>query len=347
MQAAVLYGPGDLRVEEVDDPKVRDGYALVRVQTCGVCPSDVRRFYGTDSFEPWTPGHEVTGVVADIAGRPVAGLAIGDRVVADWRVVCGRCFYCLNGNPNFCEHREDFPIAGFAEYTAVPQAALHELPPTVTFADASFCEPLACVLNAHRALPTGQALDVVVVGAGPIGLLHVQVAARRGARVIAVDPLSQRRAVALELGAHGAVDPALGDPVAHVRDLTGGHGASAVIVAVGSLPAAEQAIAMARKGGAVNFFAGIYPSGELRIDPNLIHYGEIALTGSHDYGPADFAAALRMLEHGMVRVGPLATHHYALGEIAVAFATARDQRGLKSIIHPGETEAGSDERAGS
>ncbi len=104
---------------------------------------------------------------------------------------------------------------------------------------------------------------------------------------------------------------------------------------------------MARKGGAVNFFAGIYPSGELRIDPNLIHYGEIALTGSHDYGPADFAAALRMLEHGMVRVGPLATHHYALGEIAVAFATARDQRGLKSIIHPGETEAGSDERAGS
>src|SRR5258707_7538666 len=223
MQAAVLYGPGAIRVEEVDDQKFRDGYALVRVQTCGVCPSDVRRFYGTDSFEPWTPGHEVTGVVADIAGRPVAGLAIGDRVVADWRVVCGRCFYCLNGNPNFCEHREDFPIAGFAEYTAVPQAALHELPPTVTFAEASFCEPLACVLNAHRALPTGQALDVVVVGAGPIGLLHVQVAARRGARVIAVDPLSQRRAVALEPGAHRAVGPAPREPFAHVPRLTGGQ----------------------------------------------------------------------------------------------------------------------------
>jgi L-iditol 2-dehydrogenase len=346
MQAAVLYGPGDLRVEEVDDPKVRDGYALVSVRACGVCPSDMRRFYGTDSFAPWTPGHEVSGVVADIAGQPRAGLAVGDRVAADWRMVCGRCFYCLNGNPNFCVQREDFPIAGFAEYTVVPQAALHRLPPTLTFAEASFCEPLACVLYAHRALRARPAADVAVIGAGPIGLLHVQVAARRGARVIAVDPLSQRRAVALELGAHDAVDPALGDPVAQVRDLTGGLGVSAVIVAVGSLSAAEQAIAMARKGGAVNFFAGIYPPGELRIDPNLIHYAEIALTGSHDYRPAEFAAALRMLEHGMVRAGPLATHHYSLADIAVAFATAHDQRGLKSIVHPGETEAGSDKHAG-
>src|SRR5258707_12275441 len=114
MQAAVLYGPGDLRVEEVDDPKVRDGYALVRVQTCGVCPSDVRRFYGTDSFEPWTPGHEVTGVVADIAGRPVAGLAIGDRVVADWRVGRGGCFLFLDGNPKLCEHPRGFPTPGGA-----------------------------------------------------------------------------------------------------------------------------------------------------------------------------------------------------------------------------------------
>jgi L-iditol 2-dehydrogenase len=340
MQAAVLYGPGDLRVEEVDDPKLCEGYALVSVQACGVCPSDIRRFYGSDSFEPWTPGHEVSGSVADIAGRPVAGLAVGDRVVADWRVVCGRCFYCLNGNPNFCAQREEFPIAGFAEYTAVPQAALRKLPSALTFAEASFCEPLACVLNAHRALPAWPALDVVVVGAGPIGLLHIQVAVQRGARVIAVDPLSQRRAVALELGAQDAVDPADSDVVAQVRDLTGGHGATSVIVAVSSLSVAEQAIAMARKGGTVNFFAGFYPPGELRIDPNLIHYGEISLTGSHNYGPAEFAAALRMLEQGIVRTGPLATHHFPLSQIATAFATARDQRGLKSIIQPDDTEAG-------
>lgn len=152
MQAAVLYGPGDLRVEEVDEPKVPAGYALVSVHACGVCPSDIRRFYGTDSFEPWTPGHEVGGVVADIAGGRVSELTVGDRVVADWRVVCGSCFYCLNRNPNFCSRREDFPIAGFAEFTVVPQAALHRLSPTLTFTEASFCEPLACILNAHRLL---------------------------------------------------------------------------------------------------------------------------------------------------------------------------------------------------
>jgi L-iditol 2-dehydrogenase len=340
VKAAILYAPGDVRVEEVDDPKLRDGYALVRVQACGVCPSDTRSFFGTASFAPWTPGHEVSGVLAGIAGEHRSGLAVGDRVVADWRLVCGRCFYCLAGNANFCEHREEFPIAGFAEYILVPQAALHAVPAALSFEEASFCEPLACVLNAHRSLPARPAADVVVLGAGPIGLLHVQVAVRRGARVIAVDPLRQRRAVARDLGAHNVIDPELGDPVTQMRELTGGYGASIVIVAVGSMPAAEQAIAMARKGGFVNLFAGIYPPTELRIDPNRLHYDEISLTGSHDYGPSEFTEALRLLEHGMIRVTPLMTHRYPLVEIAAAFATARDQAGLKSVIHPGQPEDG-------
>jgi L-iditol 2-dehydrogenase len=343
MKAAVVYAPGDIRVEEVDDPKPRDGYALVRVQACGVCPSDIRRFYGSAGFDPWIPGHEVSGVLVDLGGDYSGPLAAGDRVVADWRVVCGRCSYCLAGHANFCEQREEFPIAGFAEYTVVPHRALHPLPATISFAEASFCEPLACVLNAHRSLPARPAADVAVLGAGPIGLLHAQVALHRGARVIAVDPLEQRRSLARELGVHDVVDPAAGDPVDQVRELTGGYGAGVVIVAVGSMTAAEQAIAMARKGGFVNLFAGIYPPSELRIDPNVLHYGEISLTGSHDYAPAEFAQALRLLEYRMVRAAPLITHHYPLPEIADAFATARDQRGLKSIVHPGEAGEGAGE----
>lgn len=334
MKAAVVYAPGEIRVEEVDDPAPRDGYALVRVQACGVCPSDIRRFYGTAGFDPWTPGHEVTGVLADIGGDYSGPLAAGERVVADWRVVCGRCPYCLAGHANFCEQREEFPIAGFAEYICVPHRALHRLPAALGFAEASFCEPLACVLNAHRGLPARPGADVVILGAGPIGLLHAQVALGRAARVIAVDPLEQRRSLARELGVHDVVDPADGDPVGQVRELTRGYGGSVVIVAVGALPAAEQAIAMARKGGFVNLFAGIYPPSELRIDPNVLHYGEISLTGSHDYAPAEFAEALRLLEYGMVKAGPLITHHFPLLKIADAFATSRDQRGLKSIVHP-------------
>ena len=338
MKAARVYVPGEIRLDDVADPVPQDGEALLRIEACGVCPSDIRSYYGTGSQPPWTPGHEVAGVLTRTAGDHASGLEVGDRVVADWRHVCGQCFYCLAGNPNFCEQREDFPMAGFAEYTVVPQAVLHRLPPTVSFEEASFTEPLACVLNAYRVIPIQPGGDVVVLGAGPIGLMHLQVAVHRGARVVMVDLLKRRLSVALQLGAHDVVDASNGDVIAAVRDLTDGHGASAVVIAVGSVTAVEEGIAMARKGGVVNLFAGIYPQTELRLDPNLIHYREVILTGSHDYGPAEFAAALRLIEHKIVRVAPLVTHRYPLGDIAAAFETTHDQSGLKSIIHPDDNE---------
>lgn len=323
-------------MDDIDDPVPHDGEALLRVEACGVCPSDIRSYYGTGGRAPWTPGHEVAGVLSGIEGDHVMGLAIGDRVVADWRSVCGQCFYCLAGNPNFCEQRDNFAMAGFAEYTVVPQSVLHRLPASVSFEEASFTEPLACVLNATRAIPIQPGEDVVILGAGPVGLMHVQLAVHRCARVVVVDLLKQRLSVALQLGAHEVVDASKGDSVTAVHDLTGGHGASAVIIAVGSARAVEEGIAMTRKGGVVNLFAGIYPQAELRLDPNLIHYGEVTLTGSHDYGPAEFTAALRLIEHRIVSVAPLVTHRYPLDDIAAAFENTHDQRGLKSIVHPDE-----------
>ncbi len=337
MKAARLYGPGDIRLEEVADPRPQDGQVLVKVEACGVCPSDIRSYYGT-AKQTWTPGHEASGVLAQIVGGHSGGPAVGDRVAIDWRHVCGDCFYCLTGNPNFCERREDFQIAGFAEYTVVPQAVVHTLPPNVSFDDASFCEPLACVLNAYRVIHAPFGADVVVIGAGPVGLMHAQVALRHGARVIVVDKLEPRLAVAGQLGAHDVINASDGDPVAQVLELTHGYGAGAVVVAANSATAVEQAIAMARKGGVVNLFAGIYPATELRLDPNLVHYSEISLTGSHDYAPAEFALALRLIEHGIVKVAPLVSNRYPLSDIAIAFETARDQRALKSIIHPHDTE---------
>ncbi len=339
MRAARLYGAGDIRVEERIEPNLPDGYGLVKVEACGVCPSDIRAFGRASNEPPSTPGHEVSGVLVRAAGGQPGEIGVGERVVVDWRRVCGRCFYCLAGNPNFCERREEFPIAGFAEYTAAPLAVLHRLPPLLSFEEGSFCEPLACVLNAHRAMPLWPGEDFVVIGAGPIGLMHAQVAVRRGARVIAVDLLKARLSIASELGAHDVVDASQADAVAQVLDLTGGYGASAVVVAVGSTQALTEAMVMARKGGVVNVFAGIYPSAELRLDPNVIHYKEISLTGSHDYGPAEFVSALRLIEHRTVAVAPLVSHRFPLNEIADAFRTTREQRGLKSIIQPQATEA--------
>ena len=334
MKAARLYGARDIRVEEVDEPDLPDGYGLIRVEACGVCPSDIRSFDRASNEPPWTPGHEVSGELVRAAGGQLGDIDIGERVVVDWRQVCGRCFYCLAGNPNFCEQREEFPIVGFAEYSAAPLAALHKLPPPLSFEEGSFCEPLACVLNAHRAMRLWPGQDFVVLGAGPIGLLHAQVALRRGARVIAVDLLQARLSIAHELGVHDVVDASKADAVAQVRDLTGGYGASAAVVAVGSTQALTEAMAMVRKGGVVNVFAGIYPSAELRLDPNVIHYGEISLTGSHDYGPAEFASALRLIEHGIIAVAPLVSHRFPLDEIVHAFTATSEQHGLKSIIQP-------------
>jgi L-iditol 2-dehydrogenase len=259
---------------------------------------------------------------------------VGDRVAADWRRVCGRCYYCERDAANFCERRDEFPIAGFAEFTVVPQDVVHRLSDSSTFDEASFCEPLACVLNAHRAIPLPLGSDVVVIGAGPIGLLHLQVATHRGARVIVADLLDKRRQAARRLGAADVIDVSAGDPVAALKELTGGRGATAVIVTAGSGAAAEMGIAMACKGGTVNLFAGIHPPTTIQLDPNLLHYSQVGLTGSHDYRPSDFATALLLIERGIVSVASLVTGDYALTDIARAFEATINQQGLKSIVHP-------------
>jgi L-iditol 2-dehydrogenase len=255
-------------------------------------------------------------------------------VAVDWRCVCGTCYYCLRGEANFCERRREFPIAGFAELTVVPIEVLHPLSDSLSFTAASFCEPLSCVLNAHRGLSLPLGSDVVVVGAGPIGLLHLQVAIHRGARVIVTDILPERLEMARRLGAAATVDVSEADSVAAVKDLTGGRGANAVIVSVGSSAVAETAIAMACKGGAVNLFAGIHPATTISLDPNLIHYSQVTLTGSHDYGPGEFGTALRLLEGGIVCTDPLVSGHYALDDIRLAYEATDGHQGLKSIVHP-------------
>ena len=272
----------------------------------------------------------MVAAVADGSSAPSRGA----RVVADWRSVCGLCFYCQQGDANFCERRRDFAIAGFAQLTLVPEEVLHPLRDELSFTTASFCEPLACVLNAHRSLPIPLGSDVVVVGAGPIGLLHLQVATHRGARVIVTDVLPERLDVARPLGAAATIDASDCDAVAAIKDLTGGRGAKAVVVTVGSAAVAETAMRMACRGGTVSLFAGIHPPTTIDLDPNLVHYNQVSLTGSHDYNPGDFATALRLLDGGVVSVDTLVTGHYLLADIKAAYEATNSHQGLKSIVHP-------------
>jgi len=342
MKAARLYGVRDLRVEEVPDPEPGPGEALIQIHACGVCPSDLRSYLaprpGTGAMSlPRTPGHEWAGVV--VAVGPSSGdeaeptINVGERVVADWRQVCGKCYQCRRGVFNYCENLQHAVRGGFAGYGAAPFSQLRVIPDNVSFEEASFSEPLACVIQAHGYTEINLGDDVVIVGAGPIGLLHLQIARNRGARVIVSDPIATRLEKAKEMGAHDVVDASASDPVAQVKALTNGRGANAVIVAVGGAVPISQGLDMAAINGWVNAFAGTYPSAEMPVDPNLIHYRQIRFTGSHDFTPHHFTTALKLIEHGIVRVAPLISHRFQLDDIREGFETTATRAGLKSMVN--------------
>jgi L-iditol 2-dehydrogenase len=337
MRAAHLYGPGELRVERVERRQIEaDDEVLIRIHACGICPSDLRAYTGVRAgFRPfpYIPGHEWAGEIVEL-GPAVEGFSIGDRVAPSWRIVCGKCYYCTRGLHNYCENLQYGRVrGGFAEYGVAPADSLYRIPDEVSYQEASFSEPLACCINGSLASRISFGDDVVIVGAGPIGLIHLQLAKHQGGRVISSELIPERLIVAQELGADEVVHAGQTDPVERVKELTEGRGANVVIVAVGARRAAEQALEMAGIGATVNFFAGTYPSVEIPFDPNLVHYKQLALTGSHDYTPDHFRTALRFIQSGTARVSPLISHELALDETKRGFDVVAERNGLKVIIN--------------
>lgn len=336
MRAGVIAAPGKLRAQGVPRPSMAPDQALIRIRCCGICPSDVRWYSGerTDGTYPRMLGHEWSGVVERV-GAETAGLVEGDRVVADWRVVCGECHYCRRGCANYCENLQPQRVrGGYAEYGVAPVTNLRKLPDVVSFEEACFTEPLACCLNGNRSCDIAPGDDVVVMGCGQIGLMHIQLAKMRGARVIAMDPLRQRLPDARNLGADDLVLPDE-NPVSRVQELTNDRGADAVIVAVGAASAMQQALELAGINGVVNFFAGQYPAQTIQLDPNLIHYKQLRVTGSHDFTPDDFTTALRLITLRIVKVKELISHVLPLDYIEQGFRMVAERQGLKVMIDLG------------
>lgn len=336
MKAAFLHGVGDLRVEETDRPDfLAPDDVLIKIHACGVCPSDLRAYTGVRPAHqetPYTPGHEWSGQITAV-GEQVAGFQVGDRVAPSWRVMCGHCHYCIRGYANFCENLLRGRVrGGFAQYGAAPLRSLQQIPDDVSYLQASFTEPVACCINGSRYAQIGLGDTVVVVGGGPIGLIHLQLAKHAGARVVVSDLVAERRQKALDLGADAVID-AGDDPVQAVLDLTHGYGADVIIVAVGSGKAQEQALAMAGRCARINYFAGAYPAPTIPLDSNLIHYKQIKLTGTHDYTPRDFEIAMSFIQMGIVQVTPLVSHYLPLEQVKVGFDTVANLAGLKVVVY--------------
>jgi L-iditol 2-dehydrogenase len=347
MVAAVYHGPRDLRVEEVPRPAIGADEVLVRVLCANICGTDLRIFKGGHRHYPpgavRIPGHEVVGEIAAV-GERVAGYAVGERVFIAPNMGHGSNRETISGNNNM---DPDFAAIGinldgaFAQYMRVPAEAVQQgnLMPVdeeVDPAVAALVEPLACVLRGQDKVDVRYGDVVVVMGAGPIGVMHMMLARVRGAvRVIVSEPAGFRRQQALDLGADRVVDPLNEDLRAAVMEESGGRGADVIIVAAPSKAAQESALTIAAIGGRINFFGGL-PKDDptIRLDANVVHYRELIVTGTTACSTYDCLRALDLVNYGRIDLTPLVTARFPLAQAPEAFAAAADGSNLRVSLVP-------------
>jgi L-iditol 2-dehydrogenase len=342
MKAALLYGVKDLKVENIDVPEVELGEILVKVRAATTCGTDVkifqRGYVGEVIQYPTVFGHEWAGEVVKV-GEGVSWLKEGMRVRAGNSSPCLRCKICQKRNYNLCENMM-WLWGAYAEYIKVPARIVmlntQEIPPNITYEEAAVTEPLACVLHGIEKAHIKLGDTVAIIGAGPVGLLHLQTAKKMGAeKIIISDLVDDRLQVAQELGADETVNAKREDPLEKIKRFTDGYGADVVIEAIG-LPATwEQALEMVRKGGTVLEFGGCPPGTEITVRTELLHYGEVTMLGTFHTTPVHFKKALNLIASGTVKVKPLITRHMKLDDIKDAFKILTTSKSdLKIAIHP-------------
>lgn len=344
MKALVFEGPDKMQVKEVPTPVVEQGELLVKVKACLICGTDIRIFRGKKTKDVRIPtilGHEFSGVVAEV-GTGVEGFEIGDGVSIAPVLPCLTCYNCKHGQENVCLNRTAFGYeydGAFAEYVKIPAAALksgnvYHVPKGVSVEDISLAEPLACCINGQGNSPIKLGYTVVIFGAGPIGLMHLLLAKGSGATVIVSEPSEKRRRAAVELGADIVVDP-IGEDLRNViLANTGGIGADVVILAIGVPSLVNEGIEIARKGGAVNLFAGFSVGDMPPIDVNKIHYKELIVTGTSASSRTDHELAIKLISNKLIDTSKVITHKYSLDNALEAFKVAESGEGIKVAILP-------------
>jgi len=340
MRVAMYYSNHDVRLEEMSVPQIGPGEVLMRVEASGICGTDLLEWYRLYKA-PLVLGHEVAGVIAAV-GEGVETYKEDDRICAAHHVPCNTCRYCLSGHRTVCDtlRRTNFDPGGFAEYLRLPpinvEQGIFSLPDKVSFEEATLVEPLACVLRGQRLAHLQPGQTVLVVGSGVAGLLHIQLARTSGAGyIIATDIVDYRLEAARKFGADVAVHAKEYTPTC-VRQVAGSRLADLVIICSGATSAINQALQSVERGGTVLFFAPTEPGVSVPISVNdLFWRNEITLTSSYAGSPADYAAALELIQAGKIRVREMITNRLGLGETGLGFQlVARAQESLKVIIEP-------------
>jgi L-iditol 2-dehydrogenase len=334
------YNNRDVRIEEKPTPKIGPGEVLVRVEASGICGSDVMEWYRIDRA-PLVLGHEVSGQIAAV-GTGVLRYKEGDRVALAHHVPCNTCHYCLSGHHTVCEtlRRTNFDPGGFVEFVRMPainvDRGIFVLPDHVSYTDATFVEPLACVLRGQRLAHMRPGSTVVVIGSGIAGLLHVMLAHAFGAgQVVATDLSEYRLEAASRLGADVAIN-AREDLPTRLRAVNQGLLGDLVIVCAGAPSAIAQALKSVERGGTVLLFATTSPGATTPIPMNELFWRtEITLTSSYGGSPADYQTALDLIGAKTVPVEQMITHRLPLSDTGFGInLVAEGQNSMKVIIEP-------------
>jgi len=346
VRAARFYSPGDIRVEDVPEPVAGPGEVRLRIRNCSTCGTDVKIFRNghPNLSPPRVLGHEIAGEI-DQLGDGVSGWSVGDRVQVIAAIPDGTCIQCRRGRPSVCANQESMGYqydGGFAAHLTVPAKVLavdglNRIPDGVGFAEASVAEPLACVLNGQELAGVGAGDTVVVIGAGPIGCLHVRLARARGADRVVLVELNRARLDAAAAVVHpdAAVCAAEADPVDEVLKLTDGQGADVIFTAAAAKQAQEQALLMAARSGRISLFGGL-PKNDpvIAFDSNLVHYRELSVLGANGSSPAHNARALELVATGAVPVADLITHRLPLERVLDALDLVARGEAIKVTIEP-------------
>jgi erythritol/L-threitol dehydrogenase len=354
MQAVVCHGPEDYRVQEVPVPRPGRGELLVEVGAAGICASDIKCFTGGHLFwghggaggycePPVIAGHEFAGRVVELGedAAELHGVAVGDHVVAEQIIPCGRCRFCASGHYWMCEPHVIFGFkrergeGGMAQYMRYPaNARVHVIDERISPREAAYIEPLACAMHAVDRGEITPGDTVVVAGVGNIGLCALQAARRfNPGQVIAVDTKDDRLELAARLGADVTINPLEEDAPARVKALTEGYGCDVYIEITGNAAAPQQGLEMIRRLGTLVAFSVL--NERATIDWNLVgDQKELNVHGSH-LGPYCYPKTIRAIADGTIDVESLISAEYPLAEFAAAMDAARGGANLKTLLIPG------------
>jgi len=331
MKVGVMEGIRQMSVRMMDIPEPSEDEILAKIYTCNICTTDWQTWAGLRGSQgrkfPWAPGHEMAGEIVAVGSKVRPELTVGTHVAFSYGG-CGECHFCRAGFPSRCTALRSEPVKGgvsgsfgMAQYLVAKASFVYKVAEDLPFAEAGFLEPCAPAVHGVRRLRVTPADDVLVIGAGNLGLINAQVARAFGGRVIVSEIAEERCEIARALGFQ-AINSAKEDLLVKVREFTNGKGVDAVILAVGATKANDQALQVVAPMGRILFFAAGYPAPELHVDPNWIHYREVELIGTFGADPRDFQLSAEFLSRRTVKVDKTLSYKVPIDEIQRAFELA-------------------------